>query len=159
VVLTLIAVAMPAMARSKVALRTVEGRVIGLEAVPGEGDLELLAVELAIERGAEEPIRVLLAPQETCRDIGFEIEEGDQLRVRIFVEGSGGTAKAQKVQNITRGLMVRFRTMRTVPLWSATGAWHGGPSRVSPGGHHGRGGGGRSGSGSGPGAGPGPGGS
>ena len=64
---------------------------------------------------------------------------------------AGEPAKAQKVQNVTRGLMVRFRTMRTVPLWSSTGAWHGGPSRVSPGAHHGQSG--RGGTGAGPGAG------
>jgi hypothetical protein len=115
-------------------------------------------VELSLGVESEEPIKVLLAPEETCRGIGFEIEEGDQLRARIFIDGSGGPAKAQKVQNITRGLMVRFRTMRTVPLWSATGAWHGGPSRVSPGNQHGRRGRSGSGPGAGPGAGPGPGG-
>jgi hypothetical protein len=148
------AVAVPAAAAaaSKVALRTVEGTVSAVEILPGEGDLELLAVELAPEQG--EPMKVLLAPEETCRDIGFEIDEGDRLRVRVFVGESGEVAKAQKVQNITRGLMVRFRTMRTVPLWSATGAWHGGPSRVAPGAQHGRGGGGR---GPGSGGGPGPG--
>jgi hypothetical protein len=152
--LALMAAGVPAEAGSKVALRTVEGRVIAVELSPGEGDLELLAVELA-QQGSGDPVKVLLAPEETCRDIGFEIKEGDELRVRVFAAEAGQPAKAQKVQNITRGLMVRFRTMRTVPLWSATGAWHGAPSRVSPGAHHGRTGGGGPGKGAGSGSGPG----
>lgn len=143
----------PAGAASKVALRTLEGSVVAVEALPGEGDLELLAVALAVH-GQEEPVKVLLAPEQTCREIGFEIEEGDQLRVRVFVGEPGVPAKAQKAQNISRGLMVRFRTVRTIPLWSATGVWHGGASRVSPGIQHGRGG-ARSGPGSNPGRGPG----
>jgi hypothetical protein len=114
----------------------VEGSVAAVETLSGEGDMELLAVELAREEG--QPIKVLLAPEQVCRDIGFEIEEGDRVRARVFVSEAGEAAKAQKVQNISRGLMVRFRTMRTVPLWSAAGAWHGGPSRVAPGARQGR---------------------
>jgi hypothetical protein len=139
----------------RVALRTVEGRVVALETVAGEGAVEVLAAKLVLaERSAA--TTVLLAPEDLCREIGFEIEEGDVLRVRVFVGEEDEPVKAQKAMNVSRGLMVRLRTMRAVPLWSDAGAWQGGPSRGAPG--SGRGHGPGAGPGAGPGQGPRPGG-
>lgn len=118
-----------------VSLRTVEGRVGEVEAVVGEGDLELLAVRLLPdERGGERgrELVVLLGPTAICEEIGFEVEAGDRFRARVFVEDEG-PVRAQKALNLTRGRMARFRTLHDSPLWTGRGDWHGGPSQRAPG--------------------------
>ncbi len=132
----------------KLALKTVEGVVASIDEHKGEGDLETLAVELTLSESQETRV-VLLAPPESCREIGFEIEVGDRIRARIFVDAEG-PAKAHKALNLTRGTMVRFRTLRSVPLWTASGAWQGGPRQTQPGARRGPG---RTGSAPGPGPG------
>lgn len=136
---TVAAVAGPAQGSEQgaVSLRTVEGRVVEVRAEVGvgEGELEQLAVRLEMASDADSKsaeLVVLLAPGEICREIDFEVKLGDLLRARIFVE-DGATARAQKALNLTRGRMARFRTLRDIPLWSAGGAWHGGPSQMAPG--------------------------
>ncbi len=74
---------------------------------------------------------------DVCREIGLVVEEGDRLRVKVFLGEEGQPVRAQKVLNLSRNLMVRLRTMRDVPLWTADGAWQGGPGRAYHGGRHG----------------------
>lgn len=141
-----------AAARADVTITTVEGEVVEIFELPGEGDLPLVAVKLARE-GERQPFSVLLAPQQALEEIGFVVEIGDRLKVRIFADGDS-PARGQRVLNVSRSRMVQLRTLRHAPLWSASGAWQGAGSRGRPG----LGPGGRTEGGSpGPGAGPGPG--
>jgi hypothetical protein len=129
-----IAAAPLAAAEAAVSLRTVEGQVVEVRAEGelGEGKIELLTVRLRPDDSEpEEGVLILLAPFAICEEIGFEVVQGDRLRARVFL-GDQGPARAQKALNMTRGRMARFRTLRDMPLWTASGAWHGGPSRSAP---------------------------
>ena len=103
------------------------------------------------DRSPGKKVTVLLGPAETCREIGLVVEEGDRVRVRVFVAEEGEPVKAQKILNLSRSVMVRLRTMHDVPLWNSAGAWQGGPGRAYRGGQHGTRHGGTSGPGRGPG--------
>ena len=122
----------PLGARDSVPMRTIEGRVLAVARHQGEGGVEVLMAKLAVPGGPESGTQILLAPESVCEQIGFQIEEGDRLRARIFVSADG-PSRVQKVQNFTQGTMVRMRTLHTTPLWSATGAWQGGPIRTARG--------------------------
>lgn len=130
---------------------TLEGTVGTVGEHRAEGELELLSVELATGRPEGETVTVLLGPAAVCREIGLVVEEGDRVRVKVFVGENGEPLKAQKILNLSRNVMVRLRTMRDVPLWSSAGAWEGGPGRAWRGGRHGV----RHGGAGGPGRGPG----
>jgi len=117
------------------ALRTVEGVVTALAERPGESDLPVVLAELEIGEG--ERVSTLLAPRGVLEEIGFEVEVGDRLRVRIFADDEP-PARAQKILNSTRGSMIRLRTLRHDPLWNASGRWQGGAPHGGP---HGPGGG------------------
>jgi hypothetical protein len=125
-------------------LRTVEGTVIDVSTRPAEGDLNVVAVSL--DTGSPEPTHfdLLRAPQQVLDEISFALETGDRLRARIFVSDQG-PQKVYKAQNLSRGTMVRFRSLRQVPLWNAAGDWEGGACRRQGG--HGGGHGARSGGG------------
>lgn len=112
-------------------LRTVEGTVTALTELPGEGELAVVAADLAVDKGGE-PLRVLLAPRGVLEEIDFPIEVGDQVRVRIFA-ADDAPAYAQRVLNTTRGSLVRLRTLRREPLWNAAGVWRGGDPSGGPG--------------------------
>jgi hypothetical protein len=91
-------------------------------------------VTLAAEQGARgEELVVLLGPEQALDEIGFAVEAGDRLRVRVF-RADEGAVRAHKVLNLSRGTMVRLRTLRQVPLWNGQGAWQGGPCRSGQGG-------------------------
>jgi uncharacterized membrane protein YgcG len=122
-------------AATRTSLRTVEGTVLSVFSRPAEGDLEVVAV--ALDAGALEPnhLDLLLAPQQVLDEISFGLETGDRLRVRVFVSDQG-PLKVHKAMNLTRGTMVRFRSLRQVPLWGSTGGWEGGDCRKQ-GGHGG----------------------
>jgi hypothetical protein len=109
-------------------LKTVEGEVLELGLVPGEGDMDVVLVSLSQGAG-EPPLRILLAPPGLLAEIGFSLEAGDRLKIKYFT-GEDETCKAHKVLNNTRGLMVRLRTLRQIPLWSNQGLWQGGPGRI-----------------------------
>jgi len=120
----------------RASLLTVEGTVQAVDQLSGEGELPVVAISLARDTDAAEEIEILLAPEKALSDIGFEVEVGDRCRVRIF--GSDrGPAKAHKIFNISRGTMVRIRTLHQVPLWDGSGAWQGGRCRDGFGGGHG----------------------
>jgi hypothetical protein len=114
-------------------MRTLEGEVLNVGHHLGEGDLDLMQMDLGIG-GDHDSLQILLAPHEVCEQIGFEIEPGDRVRVRVFLEDTG-PARAQKIQNLTRGTMVRLRTLHQTPLWSSAGSWQGGPIRTTMGRH------------------------
>lgn len=115
-------------------LRTVEGRVIALGSHEGEGGLDLLTVALAIDGSDNDTLELMLAPDSVFAEIGFEINEGDRLRARVFVEPEG-PAPVHKVQNISAGTVVRLRTLHATPLWSAAGSWQGSSIGNGPGPH------------------------
>jgi hypothetical protein len=121
-------------------LRGVEGTVTEVSSVIAEGGLEVVAVRLDTGDPQTGRIDLLLAPRTALDDIEFAVEEGDALRARVFVTESG-PFPAHKVMNLTRGTIVRLRTLHAVPLWGAQGEWEGGGSRVRAG--HGGGGRGR----------------
>lgn len=144
----------PPVAAAEGALSTIEGDVTAIAERLGEGELTLVAIALRREEDAE-PIEILLAPRGALEEIGFTVEVGDHLKVRVFADADA-PAHAQRVLNVTRGSMVRLRTLDRTPLWSGTGTWQGGSVRgrpgLGPGAHPGNGPGGPSGS---PGGGPG----
>ncbi len=111
-----------------VSLRTVEGEVVSVGLFEGEGQLELVLADLRLRSGDQEIVQVLLAPESVCEHIGFRVEEGDQIRARIFA-GDVGPARAQKAMNLSQGTMVRLRTLHRTPLWSSSGEWQGGAMR------------------------------
>jgi hypothetical protein len=117
----------------RASLRTIEGEVVSLLSASGEGDLPVLTVSLQIAGQPEELMEVMLAPENTLLEIGFPVDVGDRLRVRIFT-GEDGPARAHKVWNISQGTMVRFRTLHKMPLWDRAGAWQGRPGRGPAGG-------------------------
>jgi hypothetical protein len=130
---------------------TLEGEVRTVGQYEDTGELQLLSVELVPASPSAKEVTVLLGPVETCREIGLVVEEGDRVRVRVFVGEDGEPVKAQKILNLSRGVMLRLRTMREVPLWNSAGAWQGGPGRAYRGGDRGARHGGTGGPGRGPG--------
>ena len=106
-------------------LLMVEGNVSSVIEEPGEGGLAIVAVRLAAEPGASRGWELLLAPRPALEEIGFEIEEGDHLKARIF-PSEHGPAKVHKVLNLTRRKMVRIRSLSQIPLWDGRGIWQGG---------------------------------
>lgn len=141
--LLLLGIAVPAMASEgpapRSSLKTVEGEVLEVGHVAGEGGIMVVQVKIAPKGDQEHPRLILLAPPEAMKSIGFTIEPGDKLKVKYFV-GDEGNGKAHKVLNSTRGLMVRLRTLRQIPMWDNQGCWRGGPGRMCPGHGSGRGG-------------------
>ena len=127
----------------RAALTTVEGTVKSVTALPGEGELPVVAVSLRLDGDAADEVTVLLAPEQALTEIGFSVERGDHCRIRIF-RPDEGPAKAHKVLNTSRGTMVRLRTLHQIPLWDGRGRWQGGPCRdqsgSGAGGHRHRGG-------------------
>ena len=122
----------PLGARDSVPLRTIEGQVLTVESYLGEGGVEVVMAKLDVPGGPDTGTEILLAPESVCDQIGFQVEKGDRLRARVFVS-SEGPSRVQKVQNFTRGTMVRMRTLHSTPLWSSAGAWQGGPVRTARG--------------------------
>jgi hypothetical protein len=118
-------------------LATLEGRVTARAVAPAEGGIDNVVVTLASPAGNR---RILLAPAEVLAEAGFDVQVGDELRVRVFTGDDADPLLTHTVLNVTRRTMVRLRTLRGIPAWDANGAWRGGP-----GGPHG-----------GPGSGPGP---
>lgn len=122
-------------ALSPTSLRTIEGRVLGLREHRGESELVVVTATLVTEGTESEGLQVLLAPASALAEAGFEVAEGDLLRLRIFVSAEG-PARAQKVRNLSRQTMIRLRTLHQVPAWDAAGHWQGdhGPMRPGHGG-------------------------
>jgi hypothetical protein len=127
----------------RASLLTVEGTVKSVTVLPGEGELPVVAVSLKLDGETAEELTVLLAPEQALTEIGFAVGSGDHCRIRIF-RPDEGPAKAHKVLNMSRGTMVRLRTLHQVPLWDGRGRWQGGPCRdqsgSGAGGHRHRGG-------------------
>jgi hypothetical protein len=125
----------------RAALRTVTGSIVAVSNHPAEGGLQVVTVALETPNSDAGIVEVLLAPRQVLDEIEFTVEEGDAFRVRIFV-GDEGPLKAHKAMNLTRGTMVRFRTLHGIPLWDSKGDWAGGGCRhraVQGGGPRGRG--------------------
>jgi hypothetical protein len=115
-------------ASRRVSLATVEGIIDGVETVPGEGGGEILAVNIRTEDPEPRELKILLAPERALEEIGFTVAEGDRLRARIFLSGED-PAPAQRVMNMTRGTIVRLRTLTRIPVWNSAGQWQGGACR------------------------------
>lgn len=113
-------------ASSYSALSVVEGTVIEVGSLPGEGGLELVTVRLASELSGSGEVDLLLAPQSTLEEAGFSVQDGDRLKARVFSEDQG-PVRVHKVRNLSQDSMVRLRTLRQIPLWNGAGAWQGSP--------------------------------
>lgn len=109
-------------------LLMVEGRVVSVAEMPGEGELPIVAVQLTAQSDDARSWELLLAPKPALEEIGFEVQEGDRLKARIF-PSEEGPARVHKVLNLTRRTMVRVRTLSQIPLWDGSGAWQGGQCR------------------------------
>ncbi len=130
--------ALPVAAATGTSLVTLEGTVLELGEEPGEGRVPVLIVEIEVQDATRR--RLALAPPSALRELGFEVEKGDVLRVAAFA-GSTEPLRVQKVRNVTRRTMLRLRSLSALPLWDAGGRWQGGPCRGGAGGHrHRRGG-------------------
>jgi hypothetical protein len=113
----------------RASLATVEGIVSTVDAIRDDDTgIATTAVRLRLEDPPGAEITVLLAPTTALGQSGFEVGTGDRLRARVFLS-DGEAVEAHKVMNISRGMMVRLRTLHRVPLWDGHGQWHGGPSR------------------------------
>ena len=115
------------------ALAMIEGTVLEVGALPGEGGLELVTARLSTRQADTGEVDLLLAPQSVLDETGFSVQSGDRLKARVFIADEG-PAMVHKVRNVSRGSMLRLRTLRQIPLWDSTGMWQGGPG---PGGGHG----------------------
>jgi hypothetical protein len=109
-------------AGSGASLYLIEGEVTAIGTRIAEGDLPVLSIEVSKEG---KPLHLLLAPGDVLEQIGFEIEVGDIVRARSFEPDSDAVAYVQKIMNVTRGEMVRLRTLRADPLWDSAGRWQG----------------------------------
>lgn len=106
------------------ALRIVEGTILEVGSLPGEGELELVTVRLASAQSDSGELELLLAPRSALEESGFTVAAGDRLKARIFATDDG-PAMVHKVRNLSQGSMVRLRTLRQIPLWDGAGRWQG----------------------------------
>lgn len=116
------------------ALRVVEGTILEVGALPGEGGLELVTVRLSTQGPDSAELELLLAPRSVLEETGFSVQSGDHIKARVFTADEG-PATVHKVRNMSQGSMLRLRTLRQIPLWDGAGRWQGGPRL---GGGHGR---------------------
>jgi hypothetical protein len=112
----------------RASLATIEGIVSAVETVSGEGGGAVTAARISVEKPEPREMSILLAPEDALRQIGFEIEAGDRVRARIFLSAED-PAPVHKVLNLSRGMMVRLRTLMRIPVWDSKGQWQGGPCR------------------------------
>jgi len=142
--LLLLGIATPALPSGgppqRTSLKTVEGEVLTVSLVEGEGGIEVVQVTISADVDHDQAPAILLAPPGALEEIGFTVAPGDRLKLKYFI-GESEVGKAHKVLNTTRGLMVRLRTLRQIPLWTNQGQWQGGPGRMQRGPLPGRGGG------------------
>ena len=131
--------AAPPAAAAGRALRDLEGAVVEIGSGTAEADLAVVTVTLDV--GEAEPLAVALAPASVLDATGFEVEVGDRLRARVFVDDAGAGAPgaalaappaltAQKVLNLSRDLLLRLRTFNRQPVWDAEGRWEGSAAAV-----------------------------
>lgn len=118
-------------------LRVTEGVVVSVAEAAAEGDLRAVMVRVEEEEGGGTDL--VLAPAPVLEQAGFHVEEGDRLRARFFATESSKPARVQKVLNLSRGLMVRLRTLHRHPLWDGSGNWQGAPGGHRGGRRHGHG--------------------
>ena len=72
-------------------------------------------MEAVIDDGSAEPVRVRLAPVQVLERSGFELREGDPIRVRYFV--SEDPPAVQRIRNLRTGAVLRLRCLHGEPLW------------------------------------------
>lgn len=121
----------------RASLAKVEGVVISVETFSGDGG-DLTVARIRVGESEPRELSIALAPEETLSQIGFDVQVGDRLRARIFLSDEDPVL-AHKVLNLTRGTMVRFRTLTRIPLWNGRGQWQGGSCRGGGGGRGHRG--------------------
>ena len=117
------------------ALSVVEGTVLEVGTLPGEGGLELVTARLSTQQPGSGELDLLLAPRSVLEETGFAVKPGDRLKARVFIADES-PAMVHKVRNISQGSMVRLRTLRQIPLWDGTGVWQGGPGQGRGHGRH-----------------------
>jgi hypothetical protein len=72
-------------------------------------------LEAVINDGSPEPLRVRLAPIKAFERSGFELREGDPIRIRLFV--SDDPPAVQRIRNLRTGAVLRLRCLHGEPLW------------------------------------------
>lgn len=72
-------------------------------------------LEAVIDDGSPEPLRVRLAPIEAFERSGFELREGDPIKLRLFV--SDDPPAVQRIRNLRTGAVLRLRCIHGEPLW------------------------------------------
>lgn len=112
----------------KASLITVEGVVSKIGSEVMEGELRVVTASLVSSDATKQFTEILLAPQTALDEIGFSVQVGDRLKVRLLSSGPG-SSRAHKVLNISRNTMVRLRSVRGEPFWDNHGTWRGGPCR------------------------------
>ena len=86
-------------------------------------------VEAVIDDGSPEPLRVRLAPMHAFERIGFELREGDPIRVRFFV--AEDPPAVQRIRNLRTGEVLRLRCLHGEPLWDRPHGGGSGPRQSS----------------------------
>ena len=71
--------------------------------------------EAVIDDGSPELLRVRLAPLDAFERSGFELREGDPIRIRLFV--SDDPPAVQRIRNLRTGAVLRLRCLHGEPLW------------------------------------------
>lgn len=107
-------------------LATFEGVVRSIESVPSDQGAGTDVAWITIDHPEPRDLAVKLAPHGTLEQIEFDVQVGDRLKVRVFLSDEQPVL-AHRVQNLTRGTMVRLRTLTRIPLWDGRGQWQGGP--------------------------------
>jgi hypothetical protein len=72
-------------------------------------------IEAVIDDGSPEPLRVRLAPLNAFERSGFELREGDPIRIRLIV--SDDPPAVQRIRNLRTGAVLRLRCLHGEPLW------------------------------------------
>jgi len=110
------------------ALRDVSGLVEHTLSSDGQSGEEWL--EAVIDDGSPEPLRVRLAPMNAFERIGFELREGDPIRVRLFV--TDDPPAVQRIRNLRTGEVLRLRCLHGEPLWDRHHRGARGPRGTGP---------------------------
>lgn len=108
--------------RRSCSLRVIEGSVVAVGEQSAEGGISVVTADLVVDGVTH---RLLLAPRTTLDEIGVTVEVGDDVRARVFEAGESADYPVRKILNITRGTMIRLRTLRLEPLWDGSGRWQG----------------------------------
>jgi hypothetical protein len=96
-----------------------EGESQVLSAVTVEGRVVAHDEELLLDTGDEQLLEVHTGPQWYWDENGYQVSEGDQLRVSGFLHE--GEFEAAEIENQTNGQLIELRDGSGRPLWAGRG--------------------------------------